>query len=214
MGLLDKLERKYRKYSVPNLMLIIVIGMGVVFFGDIIFQSAGKPPLSAFICFDRSAIFHGQVWRFLTYAFEYPASSPLLMLITLYFYWLIGSSLEREWGSFRFTVFYLACVLLTAAVGLITGYAINYFFNMALFFAFAIFYPENEVLLFFVLPIKMKYLAIIDAVYFVYMLIVEPWPAKICLLVSVAILALFFLRDIKDSISRIYRRIKWKRNFR
>ena len=211
---LDKLDRKIGKYAVRNLMTIMVGAMAFVFLMDILLQSAGKPPLTLFISFDREAIFSGQVWRFLTYAFEYPASSPLFMLFTLYFYWLIGSTMEREWGSFRFNVFYFSSVLLTAAVGLITGFATNYFFNMALFFAFALFYPDFEVLVFFVLPIKMKYLAIIDAVYFLYMFIVYPWPGKICLLVSVALLAVFFLDEIVGGIKRTYRRLKWKSNFR
>lgn len=212
--LLDKLNRKIGRFSISNLMVYMIAGMVVVFFCDILLSSAEKPSLSGFISFDRDAILGGQVWRFITYAFEYPPSSPLFMLFTLYFYWLIGSALEREWGSFRFNVFYFSSILLTAGVGLITGFATNYFFNMALFFAFAILYPDNEVLLFFVLPIKIKYLAIIDAVYFAYMLIVYPWPGRICLLISIAILVLFFLGDIINSIKRTYRRMMWKRNFR
>lgn len=211
---LDKLNRKFGKYAISNLMTIMVGAMAIVFVLDILLKSAGKPALTSFICFDRDSIMHGQVWRFITYAFEYPAASPVFMLFTLYFYWLIGSALEREWGSFRFNVFYFSSILITAAVGLITGYATNYFFNMALFFAFALFYPDFEVLVFFILPIKMKYLAIIDAVYFVYLFIKYPWPGKLCLLVSIAMLALFFLDEITGGIKRIYRRAKWKSNFR
>ena len=99
--------------------------------------------------------------------------------LTLYFsnldgdYW-IGSTLERQWGTAKFTTYYLSGMLLTvlgaSIVSLITGYSIpvygaNYV-NFAMFMAFALLYPDAQVLLFFVFPIRMKWLAYIDVFYF------------------------------------------------
>ena len=101
-------------------------------------------------------------------------SRPFWLIVALYFYYWIGSTLERQWGTAKFTTYYLSGMLLTvlgaSIVSLITGYSIpvygaNYV-NFAMFMAFALLYPDAQVLLFFVFPIRMKWLAYIDVFYF------------------------------------------------
>ncbi len=84
---------------------------------------------------------------------------------SLYFYYLIGTALEREWGSFWFDVYYFCGAIGTVIAGFITGSATNYYLNMSLFFAFAALYPNFQVLLFFFIPIKIKWLAYVDAAF-------------------------------------------------
>ena len=128
----------------------------------------------SFFSYTLSGLLHGQVWRLVTFVLIPESTSPFYLLITCYFYYWIGSTLERQWGTAKFTTYYLSGMLLTvlgaSIVSLITGYSIpvygaNYV-NFAMFMAFALLYPDAQVLLFFVFPIRMKWLAYIDVFYF------------------------------------------------
>ena len=107
----------------------------------------------------------GQIWRFLTFLFLPSSSSPLWVLLNLYFYCLLGNALEKEWGTFRLNLFYLSGILGSVLAALVTGYGVNRYLNLSLFLAFAALYPNFELLLFFVVPVKAKYLAVIDLLY-------------------------------------------------
>ena len=122
---LDKMNRKFGRFAIRNLMLIIVCGMATVFLLDFYLTTAKGISFSSFLMFDRAAILQGQVWRILTFIFIPPDSSIVFIVFSLYFYWLIGSALENQWGAFRFNVFYLCGMLGTIIVGFITGYALN-----------------------------------------------------------------------------------------
>ena len=118
-------------------------------------------------------IFKGQVWRLVTFILQPPSNSIIFVVFVLYFYYLIGSVLERIWGSFRFNVYFFTGVILNILASLIIyliwglsfKLSTNYI-NLALFMAFAMERPDMEVLLFFIIPIKIKWMAILDAVIF------------------------------------------------
>ncbi|MBQ8926813.1 MAG: hypothetical protein IJ055_00885 [Oscillospiraceae bacterium] len=214
---LDKLERKCGRFAIPGLMNAVVFGMGLVFIIDLV--TAANPDntftLSQLLYFDREAILHGQVWRVLTFALLPPSSSPFWIVLSLYFYWLIGSALEAQWGTFKFNVYYFSGILFNILSGMLTGSAWNTYLNMTLFLAFAVIFPNFEMLLFFVLPIKVKYLALVDAFFLVAALVYNSWPGRLSVLVSVLNFVLFFWRDGYDIIRREIRRQqnkrKWKR---
>lgn len=212
---LNKLERKFGHLAIPNLMQIIVIGMVAVYVLDMFSMPVSRGAgISQLIAFSRSAILRGQIWRVITFVFMPPATRPIFLLVTLYFFWMIGQSLELNWGSFRFTLYYLIGVIGTIIGGFITGHASNYYLNLSLFIAFAIFNPEMEVLLFFILPVKIKYLAYFSAASLLYMFIISGWAGKVSILVSLLNLFLFFGEDFIDSIRGLIRRIKWKMDTR
>lgn len=206
------MNRKFGKFSIRNLMLIIVCGMATVFLLDLYLAAAKGISFSSYLAFDRAAIFQGQIWRILTFIFIPPDSSIVFIVFSLYFYWLIGSALENQWGSFRFNIFYLCGMLGTIAAGLITGYAANEYLNLSLFFAFALIYPNFQIMLFFLIPVKVKYLAFFDAAYFIFMLIVGSWRMKIVIVVALANILLFFGRDFTDKIKNMWRRYKYRRD--
>jgi len=208
-----KLKRSLNKICVRNLMLYIVGITAAVFFLGILAYALKQIDIYYYTAFNRDLILQGQVWRVLTFLFE-PEGSPIFMVLTLYLYWLMGTTLEREWGYVKFNLFYLTGVLLTIISGFITGGAINHFLNMSLFFAFAILNPEFQLMLFFIIPIKIKWLAIIDALYFVYMFIVGGWQIRGCILACAITIAIFFGGEVIESIKRAKRRADWKRNFR
>lgn len=207
---LQKAERRFGKYAVRNLMTAIIIGMAAVFILDM-FLSVD---VGGLLAFDKAEILRGQVWRLVMFIFLPPSTSYLFIIFSLYFYWLLGSTLENEWGSFKFNVFYLCGMLGTVVAGMISGYATNYYINMSLFFAFAILHPNFQILLFFIIPLKIKYLAFIDAALFLYMFIISGWPGRVALLVSLANIALFFGGNLYGRIKQIYHRAKWKSNMR
>lgn len=208
---LNKLERKFGRFAVPNLMNIIIMGMAIVFVMDMfVSPMTGKTPLSVLIYFDRDAIFHGQIWRLLSFVFLPVDTSPFFVIFTLYFYWLIGSTLEGYWGSFKFNVYYIFGIIGTIISGLITGFADNYYINMSLFIAFAMIMPNFQILLFFFIPIKIKYVAMFDAALMLLLFIVSDLSGKLAIAVSIINLLIFFGGDIFNSIKMRIRHIKYK----
>lgn len=131
-------------------MTIIVDGMGIVYLIDLVLYSMVNFSLNSVLAFNREAVLHGQIWlwRLITFVFIPPNSNILFILFSLYFYWLIGSSLENQWGAFRFNVYYLCGMIGTILAGLITGYASNSYLNLSLFLAFALMYPDYQVMVF------------------------------------------------------------------
>ena len=195
-------------------MLYIIIGMGIVYISDLFLYPQIGITLSQLFAFDRAAIFSGQIWRIVTFIFLPPDTSLIFIIFVLYFYWLIGTALENTWGSFRFNVYYFVGVLGTALAGLLTGYATNYYLNLSLFFAFAALYPDFEVRLFFFLPLKIKWLALLDAVFFLISVIFNSWGGRIAMLVALANFFLFFWGDFIQTIRSWNRKRKFNRDFR
>jgi membrane associated rhomboid family serine protease len=207
---IDYMANKIRRIAVPNLMKYIVISMGAVFVMDLLF--AGR--LTQLLVFSRAAIQDGQIWRIISFIFIPISASPIFIVFVLYFYWMIGNALESEWGYARFNLFYLTGVVGTIIAGLITGYATNHYLNLSLFFAFAILFPNVVLRLFFILPVKVKWLAYVNAAYFAWQLIISTWPQRIALLVSIANIAIFFGDQLRNSLAQAKRRKQWRDHFR
>jgi hypothetical protein len=142
-------------------MLYIVVGMGIVFAFNWLFPELS---ISSYFVFDRDKFLSGQFWRIISFILLPLDNNPIFVLISMYFYWWVGSALERQWGSFRFNFFYFLGFVGAIISGFITGAATNYYLNMSLFLAFAMLFPDVEILLFFIIPIKVKYLGFIFSV--------------------------------------------------
>lgn len=169
MKLLDKLEKKFGKYAIKNLMYYIILlyalGFAIMVFKPAIYEN--------WLSLNAQAILGGQVWRIFTYIIYPPTGSLITILISLYFYYTIGTMLERQWGTFRFNLYFFTGVLLHAAAAiliyLVWGVVLEmgtYYLNLSMFFAFAAMFPNMQVLFMWIIPIKMKWLAWIDGIYF------------------------------------------------
>ena len=213
-GWISKLERKFGRLAINNLMLILVGAMAIIFIMDLALSPQIGVSLESRLYFNREAIFSGEVWRVFTFLFLPPESSIIFIVFALYLYYILGSALEKEWGAFGFTLFYLIGAIGAIASGFITGYATNYYLNMSLFLAFAILNPDFELYLFFLVPIKMKWLAILDGVLLAWSFINTGWSGRIALLAALANLLVFFAPQLIERIKGMYRKWKWKRNFR
>lgn len=168
---LTRLERKYGKYGIPGLMRYIVvieiIGAVIGMINPLIYYQ--------FLALDFGAIFRGQIWRLVTFMLFPGMSSAnvmdmLFFAIEVYFYYLIGNNLEQIWGTFRFTLYYMSGIALSVIaaflVYIFTGsmwFTGLEYINQSLFLAFALIFSNAEILLFFILPIKAKWLAILYA---------------------------------------------------
>ena len=206
---LKKLERKFGKFAVNKLMLYIVAGMFMLFVGEMVAESMPnvQGSIYSFLNFDRELILRGQVWRLISFIFLPPIDvRPRFMIFELYFCWLFGNSLEEHWGSFRFNVYYLLGTLGAIISGFITGGASNHFLNMSLLIAFAMIYPDHEILLFFFLPIKMKWIAAADAVFMIWTLIMGAPGTKLLIVFSFVNLLLFFGGDMYVNVRYFFRK--------
>lgn len=180
MDWMNKLERKFGKYAIPNLMYYVIILYAVGFVLDIFAPSFYMQYLSL----DAYAILHGQVWRLITFIIQPPSSSIWFMVFTLYLYYMIGRELEYAWGTFRFNLYFFTGVLFHIIAAMLMYFILKvslpvgtYYLNMSLFFAYAALYPNHQFLLFGILPIKVKYLAWIDGAYFGYTILQAFLPA-------------------------------------
>ena len=212
---LDKFCARHPKFGISNLMFYIAVGNVTIYLIDLF--GMGGVPLAYFLSFDRYAILHGQIWRLVTFVFISESGDLLLrgtgiffVLISAYFYWWIGSLLEREWGTGKFTVFYLGGVVLNIIYGMLTGYASMSYVNLSMFFSFATLYPNMEILLFMILPVKVKWIAWIDAALFAWAvasnLLIGNWVGALLPVVAILNYFIFFRRDFQYLFARTRRR--------
>lgn len=186
--LLARLERTFlNRLAIEKLTTFIVGGMAMAYVLCI-----AKPEFREHLKLVPELV-PSQPWRLVTFLFLPPETSMIWVLFSLYFTWLIGSNLENEWGSLKFNFYYLFGAIGTAAAGWITGTAqTNLYVNMSLFFAFATLFPDYEIRLFFVLPVKIKWMALISAAYVVFQFAVGDVSAKVAIGVVFANYLLFF----------------------
>lgn len=185
---LDFLERKFGRWSIPRLPLIIVVGHAAVYL-----LSFGQPELINLLTFSAEDVFAGQIWRLFTYLFIPPATHPFFIIFWLYLIYIYASGLEHEWGEFRFSLFYAIVAICISFAGLVLGGNVtNVPLNTSLFLAFAAVYPDFELMLFFFLPVKVKYLAWLGWLGIVYALIAGTAGTRIAVSASLINYMLFF----------------------
>ena len=186
---MNRIERfcyEHPNFGIRNLMMYVSIA-NVAFW---VLGAINRPFLS-YLSFDAAAILHGQVWRLVTFML-YPPSTGLLAFIAFYFYYWIGSTLEQYWGSGQFTIYFFSGVILTILYGFliyfVTGSNVrldSQYIYLSMFFSFAALFPDMQVLFMYIIPIKMKYLSILDAVFFVLAVITNPFPVNLLPVVAV-----------------------------
>ena len=105
---LNKLERKYGRYGIPNLTNILVAGQILVLAIELFVDRT----ISFWLGLSRSLLLQGQIWRVISFIFiPFSGGSILSVVLGIYFTWFVGTALEREWGDFRYTVYLLSGVL-------------------------------------------------------------------------------------------------------
>lgn len=189
--LLARLERRWGRVAIPNLIGFIVGGTAIVWLLSLL-----RPEFQSRLILDIHAVGRGEIWRLVTFLFL-PAvrpepSSIIWEAVDLYFTWWVGSSLEQHWGAFKFDVYYLLGAIATIAAAIVFGPMRNFWLNWSLVFAFATVFPDVQILLFFVLPIRVKWLGIFAAAAFVYFFAAGDANERAAIAASVVTYALFF----------------------
>lgn len=185
---------RHRDKGIRNLMLYVVAGTVLMY---LMYLMDPSQLFYRIFCFNRSAILRGQVWRLVTYIFLPTDTNVFFWAISLYFYYFIGKSLESQWGPFRFNLFYFSGIILTDLSALILGFNANISnLNLSLLLAFATMYPENRVLLLYVIPVKLKYVAWFYFALIIYELLVYPLADKIFVICALLNYLLFFGSEI------------------
>ena len=185
---------RHRNHGIPNLMLWIAIGKALVYLITMV-----DPSYTVYraLAFSRSAIFGGQVWRLFSYILLPDSSNLFFLAIMLFFYYQIGRIMESQWGIAKFNIFYFSGVLLTDIGALALGVSAGtVYLDMSLILSFATLVPENQVLLFFVIPLKMKYLAWFYFAWTAFEMIVAPFPYNLFPIIALLNYFLYFGRDI------------------
>lgn len=181
MKKIDLFCYKHPRFGIPGLMLYIVIGNVIVW----LFSMMDSGTLMSLLAFNPYRILHGQVWRLVTFIII-PNSTGVFAIFMFYFYYLIGSTLERQWGTPKFNIYLFSGVILTIVYGFVIYFATGTscvvyaeYIYLSMFFCFATLYPDMEVLLFFFIPLKIKWLGIVDAAFFLWEVIRLPFPINL-----------------------------------
>lgn len=198
MPFLDKLERAFGRFAIPNLTLYIIIGQ--VFF---VLTSMFGLVNPAYLPLIPQLVLAGQWWRLITFVLVPPAvGGGTFGLVFLVFAWWVfyfmGSAMEGYWGAFRYNLFLFAGYLLTAGLAfLVPGWIVsNAFLAGSVFLAFAYLNPDFELVLFFILPVKIKWLALFTWVLYLFEFIKGGWGERLQIVAAVGNFFLFFGGDL------------------
>lgn len=201
------MEKKYGRYAIKNLIIYLLAAYAL---GYVLLLTA--PTVYGYLELNPELVMRGQVWRLITWVCTVPESFSFFILFMFMFQYFIGSSLERYWGSFRYNCYIFSGIFFmtisTMIVYWITGISMSpstYYINMASFLAFAVCFPDVQVYFMMIIPLKIKWLAIIDVIYMAYEFIAVGqysvygaagqklvWATRVSIIVSVLNFILFY----------------------
>lgn len=216
MNFLNKMERKFGRYAIPNLSLYLILGYVLGYLLEFI-----NPAVVDFLTLNPYLILRGQIWRLVTWIIIPPSSFDLFTIIMLMFYYSVGTNLERTWGTFYYNVYLFMGMIFTilgsflimgisyvpafhsnmvreacgsAAYFLLIARSFStYFVNMSIFLGFAATFPEVQVLLMFIIPIKVKWMGIAYGIILIVQFLQTDIVGKIVIGASLLNFVVFFL---------------------
>ncbi|MBQ9979547.1 MAG: rhomboid family intramembrane serine protease [Oscillospiraceae bacterium] len=215
-GKFDRFCSRNERFGIKNLMMIIVIISAVIYVLG--YMSQSNPYfLYNKLCFSPYHILKmGQVWRIITYVIApNPATGIFGLAISLFFYLFIGRVLEQQWGRLKFTIFYFSGVIITAVFGLVFRCSISSaYINLSMFMAFATLYPDQRVMFYFIIPIKIKWLAYLSIIYYVYVMIINRslFPANLVPIAALINYAIYFAPMFFAMTANRKRHRQWERS--
>lgn len=191
-SLLQFLERKLSRYAVPNVTMALALGQVAVWA-----MLTTKPDLGERLCLIPNNVLAGEWYRLLSFL-VLPPGPGILTLFGIYLFYFMGTSLEANWGAFRYNLYLLIAYVATVGAACINPDSPTHatYIGGSVFLAFAWLYPEFELLILFIIPVKIKYLALLTWIGFIMSFALGPWTAKLEALAAVANFLLFFGSDI------------------
>lgn len=209
--MLNKLERKIGRFAIPGLMKYLIGGYIIGYLLSYGSRLTGTNFI-AMMTLEPFAILHRfQIYRLITWVLIPPADSLLFAIIMMILYYQLGNTLERTWGTFRFNVYIFGGIIFTligafilygvyrllgyppeSIIGIGT-YISTYYINMSIFLAFAACFPDMQVLLYFIIPVKMKWMAVFYAVIIGIEALFGSWPIRVVIISSLLNFVVFWL---------------------
>lgn len=197
MNFLNKLERKFGKYAIPNLskylIILYTIGVGL----DLVSKGTIYQDV---LSLNPYMILHGEIWRLVTFLMAAPSSNLIFLIFVLIFYYSICRELEYYWGDFRFNLYILVGALGTIAASFLLYFVYKspyimmdtYYLNLSLFLAYAASFPETTFYLYALIPVRAKWLGIIDGIFLLYSFLTGSIVTKVSIVVAMMNFLLFF----------------------
>lgn len=196
------MKNKLSKLVINNLTIVIIGGQILTYLAI----NAGYISYSH-LSLNYSLITSGEFWRIISFLFIPPTSSPVWSIISWYILYLMGSNLEHYWGASHYNLYILLAVILTNVTALLFNLSVgtNYYLQSSIFLAFAFLNPNFQVRLFFIIPVKIKWIAMATWVLYLWALLFGSNGAKLLLVASLTNFLIFFMKDI-------YYKIKYRGN--
>lgn len=199
MSLLNQLERRLRRFAIPNLTGYLAGFQAALW--ALAFIMPPRPGMAniheGFLLIPEKVL-QGEVWRLATFVFL-PPGTGLLTIFGIYLFWLMGTALEGQWGTVRYNLYVLIAVLATIAAAFLLphgGPATNTFIDTSVFLAFAFLYPNFTLSIYFILPVRIKWFALLTWLLYAMTMITGDWSARAFVLASVLNFLIYFGRDI------------------
>lgn len=195
MRLLDRLERRFRHWAIPRLTLWIIAGQVFLY---ILVLTKVNPGFVDRTIFRPDLVLQGEVWRLVSFLFVPPMMSPLFVFFYFYLFYLMGSALEANWGTFRYNMFLLIGTLATICAAFIANIFLpgmpagNWFLYGTIFLAFAAMYPDFELQIMLILPVKIKWLALLTWLGYFYSFYKGDWMGRLLIVASLLNFFCFF----------------------
>lgn len=208
MTILSRMERKFGRFAIPHVTLGLIVCQVLAYafiFAPRLVQN--QEPFDERLFLIPRLVLDGELWRLATFLVVPPFTNFFFAFFFWYLFYLMGTSLERHWGAFRYNVYLLIGYVATVSVSFLTpdSSASNGYLQASVFLAFAFLYPEFELYIFFLLPVKIKWLALLTWIGYGLTVALGDWSSRLLVLASVANFLLFFGSDILERI-RIGRR--------
>jgi len=199
MTFIDKLEKKFGKICIPNLMLYLIILYAVGF----VIQTVNPGFYIEYLSLNAERILHGEVWRIISYLLYPPSSNVLLLILLSLIYFSLGKTLESVWGSFKFNLYIFVGILgnVIAAIIIYLVWGSVYLLTadklyLSMLLAMAATFPDMRFYIYFILPVKAKWLGIFYAAFLGYQVVMsiinKDWPGVVALVLSLLNFAIFF----------------------
>lgn len=202
-AVLQKLERRFGRYALSDFTWYLVGGQAIAY----AFAYAKPEFVEKLILIPAFA--YREPWRFVSFLFTPPASSPIFVIFALYFAFMFGNALEHAWGAFRYNVYVFVAWAATVVSALFVpnGMTSNAYIAGSIFLAFAHLNPNFQMYIFFVLPIRVKWLAGLTLLGYGYTLAVGDWAARANAIAALFAYLLFFGRDLWHLVRTGHRRM-------
>jgi len=219
MKWINRLDAKFGRYAVPNLTVLLIVGQALVFLASLSPAANAGASLRANIALVPSKVVAGEWWRLVTFLFDPPITNPLFAFFFWYLFYMFGTTLEANWGAFRYNVYLLLGYVASGVMAFVAWFAVgvpgeianNGFLYASVFLAFARLYPDFVLMLMFILPVKVRWLALFTWIIYGVTVVTAPLTlASAMVVASVFNYLVFFGPDILQDMKHRHRRMQFQ----